>query len=380
MQIATSFNQNSIRRLPPRQEPTGLQKFVEAMKETAEGLENIRRGVDSLELNFLGSEKERIQFEAHIVNMVNDRLSQFLTPRFTDSETLFARVSNEDKNEAIEYFTKHVGFYFHECPFGRRTYFKPRGYAGDYEMMNHIYRNQPEGDTLFRRCLNYYTVNLPFSVAVRNRAVLLKDKMVSKIRTLKQGETLNVLSVACGPAKEICDVIAEPGLDFSRVKFVLLDQDEEALAYATAHIEAAASRAGVTVVVEGLPTNVINYVRQRTPEKFDFIYSAGLFDYFSDSIAKLTAKRLFQKLKIGGELFIGNFKSLPFSRMQIELVSDWFLIYRTKEELVSLFSEITPNLEVESEPKQINLFVTMKKDSAASVEHLNGDAVSNYLQ
>ena len=55
------------------------------------------------------------------------------------------------------------------CPFMYRIFAKPLGYAGDYEMMNMIVRNDNEGGSLFAKLLQAYILNQAPAIAVRNR-------------------------------------------------------------------------------------------------------------------------------------------------------------------------------------------------------------------
>ena len=340
--------------------PPAFLRFSCGVDETVNELEKMRIEVEALDLSFTGDEEARKVFEIGVTEEYKNRLLEYLLPRFGQCEPLLNELMPHLRRNAVAYFTSRVGRYFHECPFGYRAFHKPSGYAGDYEMMNLIYRNGAEGNTLFRRCLNLYSLSVPYSVAVRNRAELLTTKLQAKVENLGEGKTLKVLSVASGPAREVCRLIEKNHPYLSRVEFVLLDQDFAALEFAKSEIDKCIKRTGSAVSVRYVAANAIHYVRRRDEDRFDFIYSAGLFDYFTDSLARLTAQRLFQKLTPQGELFIGNYKSYSAGRMQMEMVLDWHLTYRDENELMQLFSQITPNLSLESENERVNLFVTLR--------------------
>ena len=74
----------------------------------------------------------------------------------------------------------------------------------------------------------------------------------------------------------------------------------------------------------------------------DLIYSAGLYDYLRDSIARRLTRRLYSMLKPGGKLFIGNLKEAADSTWMMEYVSSWFLQYRTEESMLQLASPLSP--------------------------------------
>jgi len=66
-------------------------------------------------------------------------------------------------------------------------------------------------------------------------------------------------------------------------------------------------------------------------------------------------------LKPGGKLIIGNFSTenpcVPF----MELILDWHLIYRSKEDLEKIFKGFGSKITVEREPLGVNLFVVIEK-------------------
>jgi len=55
---------------------------------------------------------------------------------------------------ASRYFHDRFGPLIDLSPFAARCFHKPLGYAGDFEMMNMVYRNESLGDTLFGRSLS----------------------------------------------------------------------------------------------------------------------------------------------------------------------------------------------------------------------------------
>ena len=73
--------------------------------------------------------------------------------------------------------------------------------------------------------------------------------------------------------------------------------------------------------------------------QFPIIYSMGLFDYFTEPIAKAVLNNLYQLLSPGGRMIIGNFHASNPSRYYMEYWCDWFLIHRTEKEMSSLMSD-----------------------------------------
>ena len=75
--------------------------------------------------------------------------------------------------------------------------------------------------------------------------------------------------------------------------------------------------------------------------KFDYIYSMGLFDYLTPPVAKAVMEKLYQILKVGGEMVIGNFHISNPSRYYMEYWLDWVLYYRTEHEFIDLIKNVT---------------------------------------
>ena len=65
-------------------------------------------------------------------------------------------------------------------PFVYRTFHKPLGYAGDYEMVNMILRDAHEGATMFAKIVNVCFLQNPPAQAHRNRIVHLKKRLAEE--------------------------------------------------------------------------------------------------------------------------------------------------------------------------------------------------------
>ncbi|OQY11022.1 MAG: hypothetical protein B6I30_07785 [Desulfobacteraceae bacterium 4572_187] len=105
---------------------------------------------------------------------------------------------------------------------------------------------------------------------------------------------------------------------------------------------------------------------------FDLVYSAGLYDYIrtfenKEKGATALTRNLFQLLKPGGTLLIGNFspKNPLDLRFSMELLYDWILIYRDEKEMYGLADGITEGEIAEvtllEEPLGINYFLKIVK-------------------
>src|SRR6201999_3920525 len=76
-------------------------------------------------------------------------------------------------------------------PFLNRTFTKPLGYAGDYEMVNMLARNPLEGDTFFAKIINLWFWEQPPAAAHRNRLNYLERRIGEEaIRLMRSGKKL----------------------------------------------------------------------------------------------------------------------------------------------------------------------------------------------
>ena len=78
-------------------------------------------------------------------------------------------------------------------------------------MMKMLYLNDYEGDSTFSKLMHKHPVEHPAAQAVRNRRKLitqtLKETQASRASSSKK---TRILSVACGPACELQDILVSP--------------------------------------------------------------------------------------------------------------------------------------------------------------------------
>lgn len=143
---------------------------------------------------------------------------------------LVADLGPEENDAYRTYLRRNVLSLLMCSPLLRRSYEKPLGYAGDYEMMNMLYRNHAEGKSLFAKVLNVYGAQEAAARANINRL----DFLGALIRTTIERSSrrrVRVASIGCGPACELLRLLQErPDLG-SRLDVALVDQEERAIRY-----------------------------------------------------------------------------------------------------------------------------------------------------
>ena len=92
--------------------------------------------------------------------------------------------------------------------------------------------------------------------------------------------------------------------------------------------------------------------------QFDFVYSMGLFDYLTPPAASLAIGKLYQLLKPGGEMVIGNFHVSNPSRIYMEYWLDWVLYHRTEEDFTGMLKGVSDaEIKLFFEDSKVQMFL-----------------------
>ena len=360
-----------------------LQGFTDAQQEMSKIPHEFRRLTLEAKL-FLQSLEARVEelraerkycslqelqnFEETLIPIAAGFISQFFKPAYPQLEASLKEVPETDIPVCVSFFREQLKELIYQSSFAHRSVAKPLGYAGDFEMMNIIYRNEPAGDSLFGKCLHAYWLSHPEAKAVRNRSRYLFGLLSHVIRQ-RAGAPLKIGSIACGPAREVQMILESAdaqGLDLSNCEFHLLDQDIKALKHSHERLWEIAKVTNSPAKLNFVNKAIKNVItRGLSDADFDVIYSAGLFDYFSDPVAQLGAKALFKHLKPGGKLVIGNFNQTTPNQFTMRLALDWSLIYRSEEDLKRLYGSLGGELHIEQEAEGVNLFCVIRKPETA---------------
>ncbi|GAH35656.1 unnamed protein product, partial [marine sediment metagenome] len=279
-----------------------------------------------------------------IINTEGRKFMCFLDEKLDELGHIVADFSKEEHERHGFYFRKQLWNIIICSPFMKRTNLKPRGYSGDSEIMRMIYLNDYEGESTFYKLMHKHPLEHSAAQAVRNRRKLI-SQMLNNIQnndSILPQEKLKVLSVACGPAFEMKDNLLSPE-DCEKYHFTLLDQDRDALFEAAKLINQIEKNLDSKIMVDYLNESVRTMLA--TPQlkwkwgQFHFIYSMGLFDYLTPPVATAVLGKLYQLLKPGGYMVIGNFHVSNSSRYYMEYWLDWAIYYRTEEEFMDLLRD-----------------------------------------
>jgi SAM-dependent methyltransferase len=267
--------------------------------------------------------------------MVDDIMMQMMSELWSMRQNSPPEVWNDIVGQCAMHPVRAI---IHQDPFSARSFHKPRGYAGDAVLIDFIYsRNcrlgEQEPVSEIGERIFHFNCETPACAAVRTRRDLVAS-IIDQICAISDHP--RILSVACGHLREVSLCRSVTAGDSGRI--VALDQDEMSISVVTREV----SELGVIPVCDTIKAL---FRGELAHEKFDFIYSTGLYDYLDDRIAGKLTSRLFTMLNPGGRLLLANFVPDIWGAAYMESFMDWRLIYRTPEQIDALASHI-PQSEI----------------------------------
>jgi SAM-dependent methyltransferase len=207
----------------------------------------------------------------------------------------------------------------------------PRGYQGDYKMLESIYKNSPMSEG-FGHFFDLYGLSQPLAEAVRNRIKKLEEIIRHEI-TIRNAAS--VLNIACGSCRELMGLA--PDIARTKTQITCIDMDADALGFAM-------DRLSHTEASENITFRKYNAARMFDDElnmaafgKTDIIYSAGLFDYLpSEFLAKMLGA-LYRLLHGRGTLVAAFKDAARYRHLDFHWFADWTgFLQRTEKEFLAI--------------------------------------------
>jgi hypothetical protein len=232
-------------------------------------------------------------------------------------------------------------------PIWRRSYEKPLGYPGDYQIMNMVYDWRREGSGPYEQLLHRMGQDAGRFVATR---MVMMRQAIAAAMLRPSDHPIRIASLGCGPAREVVDYLDIPDLP-QAVQFTLIDQDYDALslAYERTYPQTIRLRGRASVsclhASFGQLLNTGELFGKLAPQ--DLIYTVGLVDYLPRRRARALVTALYQHLAPGGSLIIGNLMKSPQGTLwPMEFLLDWSIVYRDDIEMRALAAAIDGASEV----------------------------------
>lgn len=328
-------------------------------------------------LSELGRWLEQVDLDAGIALDNSHDLSEevfydIADPLFPRLSQLFQSFEEEARAVPEEALSHHKAYAQRDlhplllrAPFVHRTFTKPLGYAGDYEMVNMMVRNMREGPNSYAQLLHGFYVNAKTCQAHRNRILIMTHLLKEVSRNSTPQEQVRILNVGCGPAHEVLNFIMGESHS-ERCSIELIDFSQETLQATRENIMAVASESRKLPQLEYIQESIHNLLKSAArPEssgrraQYDYIYCAGLFDYLSDKVCSRLFTLFCQWTKPGGLVVATNVHSSNEYRCVMEHILDWYLIHRDEARMESL-APAAGRKKIYTDETGMNVFLEMR--------------------
>jgi SAM-dependent methyltransferase len=266
-----------------------------------------------------------------------DRIQRFTRALNSCRETAGAETWKDTIEQVVR---THPSFaLLQEDPFTRRSFLKPRGYAGDPALLDLIFEHpaslqEREAATAVGQFVSSFSIRGSAAEAVRERRGILARAIDDAAHRVKSPK---ILSVACGYLSEA--ELSRAFLNDCLGRLVAVDHD----GHTTERLRSSCRKKALEVRKGGPRDLLARAYREQLGCGFDLVYAAGLFDYLSDRFACRVLSAMFELLAPGGRALVANFEPGLHDTGYMEACMDWWLIYRTPRRMAALISGIDPH-------------------------------------
>lgn len=224
--------------------------------------------------------------------------------------------------------------WFDQSWFFHRARSKPRGFTGDFEMLDAIYDQEPKS-TGIGGYLDRYFLNADLARAVRSRLECIKRFLVKE--SLNRAMRMSVLNVASGPGREFSSGFEEVSRN---VRLTCVDTDQAALDCLRRSVN--------KEVAADLDLNCVCYsaLRMTSPERnieqfgeSDIIYSVGLCDYLSDKYLIRILSSWRRSIAPQGIVYVAFKDCKKYVASEYQWHADWHFYQRTEEDCLKLLED-----------------------------------------
>jgi extracellular factor (EF) 3-hydroxypalmitic acid methyl ester biosynthesis protein len=263
-------------------------------------------------------------------------------------------LGNQEKVQILkDFFVRNFRKNFYVGDTCRWSIDKPLGYPGDFKIIYDIYLNSPKTQGFERLFDNYFQMSA-VAVAVRNRKEDFKRIILEHISKI-DNTPVRIMNLASGSAKEVGELFLEGNIS-ENVFLDFFDHDKRALDFSRNLLPKPTS-------VRFFKKNAYRIAAARDisksiPDKYDLIYSAGLFDYLNHKTSVRLCENLKKILTPNGLLLVSNMRD-KYSNPSVhfmEWAGDWNLIYRNEDEFTKIFTDAKftkSNVKIEYEQQGV---------------------------
>lgn len=223
------------------------------------------------------------------------------------------------------------------------AYRKPHGYAGDFELLERIYGHFLTPQRELKNWDQFWN-SQAFVSAFQHSTRYFVDVMAA---AEQHNQGMKVLNIASGSSRSVADYL---GQNSSESSFLCMDQSWKALDYASILCRKHADQVGFR---HGGVEEI------KPDEKYDLVWSEGLFDYLNDASFKLTLEKLLSHTRKGSEIVITNLSTNNPSQTYMDFL-DWHLNPRSEAHMTYLATCCgikRSQMHVVQDPSKVNMYL-----------------------
>lgn len=231
--------------------------------------------------------------------------------------------------------------------------------AATWHALNIIYNHRFNSDSSINSRVSDFWIGMMNAQAVRNRLRLVKHLLREEVQKFSNDGEVRLLSVACGSAQGVIEIMAEFKQKGIWIRTILLDIDPTAIEYAQGLAKQARVENQITFLRKGVNT------LEKVVKGFDphLVEMVGFLEYRPDYKAIRLVSKIHQILLPGGVFLTSNICKNP-EWLFLHWVINWPMIYRTPEELLKIVIDggFQPqSCQIISEPLKIHRLAICQK-------------------
>jgi extracellular factor (EF) 3-hydroxypalmitic acid methyl ester biosynthesis protein len=256
-----------------------------------------------------------------------------------------------------------IGHFLYQSKNFRRGFEKPRGYPGDYKMLEIVYDDMEISQGIGKH-IDRYGLDVPYSWAIRMRKDKMKEILYDFINN-SPDESLNILNLASGACRDIREMFDSPMKYKGKVNLMCIDQDEEAIEFTQRKLSVIdTGNIGINLIKGNILK--LESLEIGNDNSIDMIYSIGIADYLQDRMLDKIFKDCYKKLKPGGKLVIAYKDKDVHKPIALNWFADWNFIPRNEEEFIGIINnsmgQENISIEIERESSGVIFFAKITKN------------------
>jgi len=264
-------------------------------------------------------------------------------------EELLANQQNDRRTEKLikETFRELLYPWYDSNPFIQRGLWKPRGYPGDYMMMEMGYRK--ETSSLGGLAGQFDFLFFDRYQSILNRKEIIKAELRAVLASGRK-PLLNVLTLGGGSSREWLEFDLEISReDRGRIKLTYLDQDEEALSFSRQRVQ----QAKLIRSAEFFGESLLQFRNSREwasrDRSYEFVYALGIADYFPDGLLIDICRRALNLVRPGGSFLITHKDDQKFNFPLLDWICDWRFVHRDADVFNKVVAQAIQDFDGEAE-------------------------------